>query len=490
MSEQMTEAVAASETHNFLARLGLDNDTDARAIRRAYARLLKQIDQEAQAEVFQDLREAYEVALQWAAHQVYLKEQAEQESAPPAEQDSVPAQDVAAAPALFETDPDLLAWQAFERFVAAAATLTQGRMLRDQSLWEDAIRRELEDEQLINVTARTIFEARLVHQLAGGWQLGHDTLFAAACVVFGWQGDRRRLQQFGYAGSVLNRALDERQMFEVQPEQELGMQQKVLARLTRAGAPDSDQLQRDMFYLEQMLERFPTLMGLTVDADKVAQWRSLYQTLAAQRGKPFQVDDMPEPVLEKESGGLVKPLGIILALLVMLVFFSQLIGAGNATLKRQKQAHYTTMPTQVSPRLGQDVDYAPLLTSLERQRTSAPAKPRSVVAIQAQEGLSRAQLDEIGSRIGYKRLASAGPARLHVAYDVQLGLSGMVVGVVKTKGSGDEGFDDAVAKAIKESKPFPPATARKLKLEYRAQYRVRTRAQERSRRLEEEQEQQ
>jgi outer membrane biosynthesis protein TonB len=112
-----------------------------------------------------------------------------------------------------------------------------------------------------------------------------------------------------------------------------------------------------------------------------------------------------------------------------------------------------------------------------------------VVAREAQAGLSRAQLDEIGSRIDYQRPVSAGAAKLHVAYDVQLGLSGMVVGVVKTQGSGDAGFDTAVAKAIKESKPFPPATARKLKLDYRAEYRMRIKTKERTRPPEDKREQ-
>ena len=259
-----------------LVRLELDSGADERAIKRAYARELKLIDQEREGTRFQALRDAYQAALLWAAR--------------------APASVAAATTAPPRTAPEQQQAQcAFDDFMAARALISTGRMVGDAALWQDELQRRLNDPGLINMEARTLFEERVVLLLAEGWQRGHDTLLAAACDVFDWSADRRRLQQFGYAGALVDRAIDERTMFALQPERIQATQKKVLARLRKKRAPDSEQLQRDMFYLDQLLIRFPTWMAVTVDRAKVRLWKDLFRQMQAVRFEPFHVDEAPAP---------------------------------------------------------------------------------------------------------------------------------------------------------------------------------------------------
>ena len=217
-----TDNLAAEPTPYFLLRLDLGPDTDARAIRRAYARELKLIDQEADLPAFQTLRECYEVALRWAAYQAQRQQD---ETAPP---DLVPE--------TVPVDPDALALVVYQRFLAAHGKLATGSIMDDVSLWEAELRLRLADDELINLTARATFEARVAHLLAGPWQAANGPLFSAAASVFDWNEDRRRLRQFGYAGAFLNQALEERKLFDAQAVADLAYQRKILARLPRQAA--------------------------------------------------------------------------------------------------------------------------------------------------------------------------------------------------------------------------------------------------------------
>lgn len=302
----------------FLQRLALDGTADQRAIRRAYAREVKRIDQGADVAGFQLLREAYETALRWEAFQ---RCDARQETTPPgteadashAAPDAGPAapatpagsalpaslatasgrtapanqagaptgatQPAAAIEQCLPTDPQQLSADVFEAFMTGCSGLAQGRTLHDAPAWETHLRTCLNDDRLMNLAARGIFEARVLHLLAGGWRPGNETLLEAAADVFQWRSDRHRLLRFGHAGAIVDRGIDERSMFDNQERDLITLQRQVILRLRELDMPEAGQLRADMPHVEQLAARFPTWLELVASMDNLEQWRSAYAAL-------------------------------------------------------------------------------------------------------------------------------------------------------------------------------------------------------------------
>ncbi|WP_167094349.1 TonB C-terminal domain-containing protein [Massilia frigida] len=487
----------------FLARLGLDRSADERAIRRAYARQLKQINQETESDRFQILRSDYESALAWLAWGgdddddddddgsgmddalVHTSASADVMHADggghPAPQPSyAPSQapvsvniatqrdDAGVAPparnAGLETDPGQLADDVFQQFLGALTSLRLGRMLYDDALWADELQRCLNDDRLLNIAARMGFEARVAYFLAGARQLGHETLFFAAISVFGWMSDRHRLEKFGHPGAIVNRAIDERNMFHAQEEVDRAGQQEALAGLRKPALPRLGELRRLMPHLQTMLARFPGLMRLIADEEAIGRWHEAYAALTAERGAPLIVRESESAVAgepEKSSSGFGWIVGVII--LISVLFNSMksippaLPLATPPTLESVNQAPWK--PAALTP--GQEPDYAPLLTEMNKNTRSAlpPAPPQG-------ERLTPAQLDEIGSRIDYRVDNDAAPGLRSADFDVVLDAAGKVKSLKQLDGSGDKRYAHAVGKAIRESQPFPATVERHFAVTY------------------------
>jgi tetratricopeptide (TPR) repeat protein len=279
-----------SERHFFLQRLDLPDDADERSIRRAYARELKLIDQEADPAGFQSLREAYDIALMWSRRR---PDEDDEDIPPPASASAAPAE--AMAPPTPETatttaaaaepppapaeeqppaiDEGALGGAVFSEFLERCHSLAGERAITDAAVWEQALRAGLADTRLISIMAREVYEYNVAALLAHGWQPGHEALLIAAIQVFQWDQDRRRVLSLGQAGHMLDTAIDQRTMFDLQSEAEQERQRKLVQRLREPKEPSTRELVIHSATIETMIARFPEWLALIVSVPTVVHWR-------------------------------------------------------------------------------------------------------------------------------------------------------------------------------------------------------------------------
>ena len=291
-----------SERHFFLQRLDLPDDADERSIRRAYARELKLIDQEADPAGFQSLREAYDIALMWSRRRPDEDDEDDEDIPPPAPATAAPAETTAppepaagpasaeppAAPAAEQPpaiDEGALGGAVFSEFLDRCQSLAGERAITDAAVWEQALRAGLADHRLISIMAREVYEYNVAALLAHGWQPGHEALLVAAIQVFQWDQDRRRVLSLGQAGHMLDAAIDQRTMFDLQSEAEQERQRKLVLRLRQPKEPSTRELVIHSATIETMIARFPEWLALIVSVPTVVHWRDLNEQVPNWRRK-------------------------------------------------------------------------------------------------------------------------------------------------------------------------------------------------------------
>jgi tetratricopeptide (TPR) repeat protein len=294
-----------SDTPFFMEHLGLRRDADERTIRRAYATLLKKIDQEADPAAFQSLREAYDNALLWVRRGSEIEHQAA--IAAPVPMHAAP--DDAAPPA--EDNPATQASTAFAGFHQRVQALHAD----DDAPWQQALQQSLNDERLIGISARELFEYHIAALLTGGWQPGHEALLVAAVKVFGWSDDRRRLRGLGEAGVMLDAAIDERATFDLQAADVRYNQRQLIARLRDDTPPTTRQLMEGLPLLEQLIARFPTWLAMVASAPLIMQWRASHARLSTWRKLPFQAEHAAARAVSGRIGLLI--LAIFIGMMVL-----------------------------------------------------------------------------------------------------------------------------------------------------------------------------
>ncbi|WP_313703009.1 TonB C-terminal domain-containing protein [Massilia sp.] len=426
-------------THDFLLALGLDETAGVREVRRAYARKLKQIDQGLDPAGFQALRDAYESALAWAE---YREREAAQESGnaaaaahvpepepipaavPAGSPEAVPATGLEAVaeavmeaipePAMAPAPPDRpqeeqLAALVFERLGQGAAGLAEQGRLDDPHAWRALLLARLGDAELDSIAARTLFEERIVHVLGHGWYPGNEALFPAAVDVFDWAADRRRLALFGHTGNLLNQAIDERALFDTQPPVKRGVQERIAAILRRQEPASVQEVLDHMDELENIELRFPALLAVVADTDKIEHWRTVHAEHA--------VDIEPPPGTSKRER--------LARWFMYLVFFFVAFFVLHA------------------------------LYDMARKPASAPPAPPPIQAS------APPPPELIKQHLAPVRYTPTRAGTLSVTYEVFLLDDGTVNATDMIEpSSGDPDFDMAVARAILDAKPFPPGVSR------------------------------
>jgi protein TonB len=419
-------------TYAFLDILGLDESALERDIRRAYARKLKQIDQEQDPGAFQALRDAYEVALDWARWKLE-QEAADVPEGMPADAQDVPApplQADAPAPAAEQeaASPAQLGADVYHRFLAAAGELVQLPKHGEVAAWRAAIEARFGDEELVNIDARIYFEAYIASLLVSGWRPGHEVLFVAAQEAFGWTEDRRGLRQLGQAGRMLDQAIEERRLFEAQQPTDRARMRDLVKLLRQDTLPATRRIRAAMPDVERMLARFPAFMEVHAHMENVERWRAVYRESG---GPPIEADSdaMAVPPPAPEPGFFARNGARIFILLVIV-----LAGIFSSPGKR----HDTQRPASF-PRFYQDSGAAAIPDAL-RRKTVPP--------------------------VYYTPEAGKDVRDLEVVFKVFLNLDGRVERVQNWQTSGNPAFDSAVERALMASSLFPPTTPREFEVRY------------------------
>ncbi len=307
----------------FLAELGIDDDgqpLDERALRRAYARRLKQIDIDTEPQRFQALREALEAALRWSA---------QRERAQPATAET-PARDAVAT-----ARDEAPAARAPEAVAAAAFADLRAQVFDSEAAAHAAVQRALRDERLVSIDARTFFEWSVAHLLAEGWRPGHQHLLDPAIEAFGWNSDHARLANFGQVGALLTAAVRDRSVAQGFTEAQRAAIGPLLERIRAALPPDPATLADEVAALQFLVQRVPNWLRIVSPVDPVNARFKLWSERPAARPEPPLPLVAPPP---RNLGG--KPLSGLSILGFALI----------AVVNLLSQAGHWSSPTADAPR--------------------------------------------------------------------------------------------------------------------------------------------
>lgn len=443
-----------NDVPGFLLALGLRPDADERAIRRAYATELKKIDQEAEAQAFQRLREGYEAALVWVRSRPpadapapavrEVREVRESQDEPAAEIERV---DPAPAQPPIETPrPASSHENAHEVFVVFANRLAEHPPLSidDAAMLLNVA---LEDSRLLDMDARFLFEANVAHVLASGWQVGHEHLFETAAETFEWRKDSARLQRLGNAGHVVDAAIVEQHAHADLPPAHRDLQLKYLDLLRKRSDPGEEAVALGLDHVLQAAGLFPNWVRLTSKTDNIAAWRRIDAKAASSTFRPSPRHTAPATaalhVPLKPSQLVAWFVIFCVGLMMFMLLQSYLKWQGGRMPVSEPLVSQTTArpPATVIPTSPTSPTFAPPATPPRTgvAQSDSPAAEYSVAPRPVYPVLS-------------KRLGEQGKVLVKVLPDSD----GIVRGVRVAQSSGYERLDAAAVDAVKAARLIIP----------------------------------
>lgn len=468
--------------YSFLERLGLDEDADERTIRRAYARELKGIDQEADAAGFQVLREAYETALQW----VNWKQQASAVQTdvvqPPVADlpettllDEGRAVDSLIAVEPVETSPnefapDVAAREVFGDLLQRLASSASASGWTSDTLHRSYLNGCLEDRRLDSIASRDIFEWFVAELLAEGWQPGHEALLVAASNVFDWRSDRQRLSRFGRVGEILDRAIIEKSIYDNLPEAEKARQRNLIARLRDTSPPSRGELIAKMELTEFLLAQYPVWLQLITSMENVQLWRELDRKIPSWRRKlAFRSGKsgarLPSSGAPDRTGVGLRWVTLILSFLIIRGILS-LVGSNAPESAAIRSTNYSiAAQNSLASTTGANL-YPSELPETQWQRAQSASLNRGATFRLPSTDLGQGEIKimqmdwarQIQERIRSNVVLPLGlPRNASVVFSVVQQQNGKVIEVVLVQSSGYRNYDVAMEQAIHKSSPLPIA---------------------------------
>jgi hypothetical protein len=310
---------------DFLDVLRVPEHADTRAIRRAYAALLKRIDPTADPIAFARLRDAYEQAMTWAATLT-----------PPAAPPTGDAPDesaalgerpaVSAAPANELTHTLHLA----DAFAAAAQRTSSAEL-------PDLLARTVSSLRLGYIDAPGRFEERMIDLLAEA-RVGHRVaLFAVLGDTFHWN-ELGHLAPLGARGTWIEKVMAEELAWKQIPAR---ARQTIVELLDQAEAAPSipASLLRDWPRVATALTDFPAYLGLRLGAEKQAAWRDRFDA------QDHDVVPRSPSEFRRRERHLSGPIGGISATLVLAVALARFVANGTLPLPAGISSFFHHGPT-------------------------------------------------------------------------------------------------------------------------------------------------